>query len=353
MSGRVAIVGGGLAGLACAQTLQERGVEVVVFDKGRTPGGRLSPGRALGADLGAQYFTVRDPRFAARVRAWTERGVAQPWRARIGAIASAGAPPVETTPVARWVGVPGMGAIAETLAEGLDLRRSHRVDRVERREGKLHLAGLVGAEGTTLAPRDPHAQEPLVDLGAYDHLVVAIPPAQAQPLLESASPRLARVASEVPFEPCLAVAFVTESAALRDLPFDGLFVGREGDPDRILSWIARDGSKPQRPARETWILHAAPEWSRTHLRDPREEIERALVDALARITGIERPTTHATALRRWAFARTPHPLDAVLFDDDARIGIAGDWCAGGRVEGAVLSGIALAERLLADPTVGG
>jgi renalase len=55
-------------------------------------------------------------------------------------------------------------------------------------------------------------------------------------------------------------------------------------------------------------------------------------------------------LRRWAYARAPAPLDAdALFDDEAKVGLGGDWAAGGRVEGAFLSGIALAGRVLGLP----
>lgn len=52
-AGRVAIVGGGIAGLACAKELQALGLSPVVFDTGvHAPGGRCSS-RALTVDGGA------------------------------------------------------------------------------------------------------------------------------------------------------------------------------------------------------------------------------------------------------------------------------------------------------------
>ena len=58
---RVAIVGAGLAGLMAGRTLAEAGHEVVLLDKGRSPGGRLATRRIGEATLdhGAQFFTVR------------------------------------------------------------------------------------------------------------------------------------------------------------------------------------------------------------------------------------------------------------------------------------------------------
>jgi predicted NAD/FAD-dependent oxidoreductase len=42
----VAVVGGGIAGLAAARALQQAGVRATVFDKGRSAGGRAATRRA-------------------------------------------------------------------------------------------------------------------------------------------------------------------------------------------------------------------------------------------------------------------------------------------------------------------
>ena len=58
---RVVIVGAGLAGLMAGRTLAAAGHELVLVDKGRSPGGRLATRRigAAALDHGAQFFTVR------------------------------------------------------------------------------------------------------------------------------------------------------------------------------------------------------------------------------------------------------------------------------------------------------
>ena len=52
----IAVVGAGIAGLACATTLQQAGVQVSVFDKSRGAGGRMSTRRtdSWQCDHGAQ-----------------------------------------------------------------------------------------------------------------------------------------------------------------------------------------------------------------------------------------------------------------------------------------------------------
>ena len=100
---------------------------------------------------------------------------------------------------------------------------------------------------------------------------------------------------------------------------------------------------------QVWVVQAAAEWSSAHFRDPPEQIERLLLDDLARVLGMGAIRARASTLQRWRFARSPSPLESPLFDDEGRIGIGGDWTAGGRVEGAFLSGVALAGRVLGLP----
>ena len=56
------------------------------------------------------------------------------------------------------------------------------------------------------------------------------------------------------------------------------------------------------------------------------------------------------ALPIW-YAFPVAPLcDGCLFDEQMRVGACGDWCMGARVEGAFLSGLAMAHRLLGETT---
>lgn len=347
--GRVAVVGAGVAGLACARTLQDHGVEVVVFDKGRVPGGRLASHRSpeLEVDVGAPYFTVRDQRFGRFLQSWIDDGVIEPWRGRICALPSGAAVPVDTPPIERFVGTPSMSAIARHLGHDVAVRTSHRVDTIERRAGCFVLAGTIGAPGVTLGPRNDASEVPQVDFGEFEALVVCLPSDQAHPLVRVVSPALADAVARVACEPCLALGLAPQGEALRELPFDGLFVGREGDPDRILAWLVRDSSKPKRRGDDSWVIHAGPKWSRAHLGDPREWIEEQLLSEFSRVLQVPRFEVRATTLRRWAFARAPSSSpSAPLFDVEAKLGVGGDWSAGGRVEGAFLAGVALAGRIL-------
>lgn len=351
---RVAVAGAGISGLACARVLVDHGVEVTVFDKGRSVGGRVGTHRIPphAFDLGAQYFTASDPRFAERARAWCAAGVCAPWVARIMETSGVGDAPRATTALERFVGLPSMSSLPRHMAAGLHVRSSVRVERILRDGDGVALSGSTAPGGVTLPPAAAHDAAAEPPLGAYDAVILCMPSRQAADLCEPMSPALAEAARAVVLEPCFAVGFVSDDdsiASLRALPFDGLFVGRHDAPAASpLSWVARDSSKPGRPPGERFVLHASAAWSRTWMEAPQAEVKEVLLAELAKLCDLPPLRPALAVVRRWAFANGLHALDlGAQFDESARIGIGGDWACGGRIEGAFLSGVALAERALA------
>ena len=140
--------------------------------------------------------------------------------------------------------------------------------------------------------------------------------------------------------PCWAVMVSFDEVL--SLGFDGAFV--HGSP---LSWVARNSSKPGREAREAWVLHGSPEWSREHLElEPPVAAEHLFEAFRVATQGIEVEPTRLEA-HRWRYALPTEPLsDPCLFDAESSVVVCGDWCGGPRVEGAFLSGCAAAEALL-------
>jgi predicted NAD/FAD-dependent oxidoreductase len=315
-------VGAGIAGLTCARRLTAAGIRVAVFDKGRRVGGRLSTRESAGwqFDHGAQFFTVTDPGFAREVEAWRTQGVVAPWNPRTVTFGSEVRPDAAAT-AQRLVGVPRMQAIAEHLAAGLDVRCGVTASRLGFSDGGWHL----------------YAEE--VDLGGFDLVVLALPAPQAARLVENTT--LALDARGVLMVPCWTVLVGYDTAPALD--FDAASVS-EGP----LSWIVREASKPGRPQRPAWVLQASPDWSMEHLDDDATAVTAALVGAFAASTGT--PADRGIAFiraHRWRFALpVTRRIDPYLFDFNLGIGLCGDWCAGARVEGAFLSGVAMAARLI-------
>jgi renalase len=325
---RVAVVGAGVAGLACARALSERGLRVRVFEREACPGGRLASRRldALSFDHGVQYFTTQDARFEPVVRAWEAAGIVARWSARTIVLIGRGQGE-EVQSVPRYVGVPNMEAVAVHMTRGLDVRLGAEVARLERRAGGWVLLDQQGTE---------------LDQGRFDSVVLAVPSAVAAGLLGQDSD-LAQRAATVAWDSCWAVMLALARPSAID--FDAAFV----NDDPILGWVARESSKPARaPLRgavESWILHAHPTWSRSYLELERSDASRWVQRAFAARVG--RPLIQAAvAAHRWRLALPVNPLaEPFLYDPQQGIGLAGDWCGGPRVEGAYLSGIALAHAI--------
>ena len=320
----VAVIGAGLSGLTCARTLVDHNVSVTVFEKSRGLGGRCATRRdgPWAFDHGAQYFTVRDARLAPFIRSWQQRGVIDVWQGAL-AVREAGVWQPAKAGVRRWVAVPGMSALGTHLGEGLDVRRDTAVAHVQREGRQWRLVADSGA-----------------DLGVFDVVLTCVPAPQAVALLSPIAPDLVQQASRAEMFPTWATMLV-----LRDRPefaFDGAFL----NDDPVLSWISRDASKPSRTSGETWVLHASRAWTLAHRDDDAPRVADAMVAAFASATGISAAPVHAVA-HRWRYA-LPDPVsaDTALYDAALGLGAGGDWCGGPRIEGALLSGLALAGRVM-------
>src|ERR671912_928200 len=114
-----------MSGLVAARRLASRGHDVVVFDKGWGPGGRLAT-RRLGAatfDHGAQFFTVRGEAFGRQVDDWVARDIVRVWHYGLSGSSSDVSDDASTTDgYPRYVARRGMSALAKDLAAGLDVR---------------------------------------------------------------------------------------------------------------------------------------------------------------------------------------------------------------------------------------
>lgn len=305
---RIAVIGANIAGLSCADALVGRGHEVALFDKGRGPGGRTSTRRVeagrrtLRFDHGAQYFTARDPAFAAQVARWERDGVAARWR-QAGADA--------------WVGTPGMNAPVKAMTAAHAVAWAVWVDALERDGDRWRLRG---------------APEPK----RFDAVVVATPAEQATPLLRSAGAEFAELAAQTRSAPCWTalVGFAEPIATERR-------VIRDAGP---IGWAAHDGAKPGRDGAATWVVQASPEWSTEHLEDTPEKVGPELLRLLEAELGMPLHEPIHLSAHRWRYARSGGAGGpGALWDAALRVGACGDWLLAPRVEAGWLSGRQLAD----------
>lgn len=336
-----AVIGAGVAGVACARTLAQAGHRVTVFEKADEAGGRTTTVDSPfgNFDAGAQYFTIRDPRFARAID--TVPGVCKRWSASsvcvldaTGRVAAAGLAGGE----AHWVASPGMQSLVSTWAEPLrrsgDLVLQTRVMRIERdavHDGQWQL-------------RTAGADEAQRVFAGFDAVLLAMPSVPAQALLASSSldSRLADALATVAIAPCWTLLLAYPQAVRPGLTTLGPQWNAARSTHHRIAWLARESSKPGRNLVERWTVQASPAWSAEHLEDDEARVKAKLLKAFSEITGIRAEPSYVET-RRWRYAQTIHPLGrSHLWDAGAGIGACGDWCLGHRMEDAFVSGLELA-----------
>lgn len=309
----VVVVGAGIAGVACATELARAGIPVRLRERARVTGGRMASKRFDGrpADLGAAYFTVDDPDFAAVVDRWRAAGLAREWTDTLAAYGPGGREQV-TGPM-RWAAPRGLRSLVEHLAGDLPVTHNRLVMTVE--------------------------PGPRADGAEAEAVVLAMPGPQAALLLD---PALAEATQAVAAQRwSSALTGVLHFPARRWADFRGAFV----NDHPVLSLVCDDGDRRGDGA-PVLVAHTTAGFAARHLLQPtaaREAIEQAVRDLL----GLPEPAL-STHVHRWTYA-TPaaHAGDATFHLDDDGIGLAGDAFGRPRVQTAWRSGRDLGRALAA------
>ncbi len=334
----VAVVGAGLAGLTCAQRLAQAGCAVRLFEKSRGVGGRMATRRLQWQDDAGQAHTARmdhgTPSFSARSAAFgrfvaeaAEAGLLAPWSPHV---APGSFEPLDDRN--GWVATPDMPALCRHLALAATWAPHERVTALHRKPSGWE---VLGDDGVLLGE-------------GFQRVVVAIPPAQAAPLLQPHRSDWAELARRWPMRPCWTLMAVVDQGA--GGPSWHLALPTRGP----LASIIRNDAKPGRGTGSllaSWVVHATASWSQTQLDAPPQGVEAQLKAATAEWLGQPLAWRHS-AVHRWLYASALRaeaaPSSRFWLDPAIGLGVCGDFLGGAGVEGAWTSGRALADALRGD-----
>lgn len=320
----IVIVGAGLSGIMAARTLTEAGKHVVLLDKGRSPGGRMATRRLAGgrADHGAQFFTVRDARFQTLVEAWLADGFVFEWSRgwSDGSLTSMrdGHP--------RYAARAGMNDLTQRLAAGLDVRTHVHVDKVRKMPGGWQIedesGGIIRAGIVILTPPVPQSLELL------RRSDVILPEALAAEL------------ASIEYIRCITVMLAVEGPVALPAP------GAIQRPHAPVAWIADNHAKGISDS-TIITMQAGAEYSAALWDEPDDVIVRDFKIHLMPFIS-DKTTIVEAQVKRWRYSAPTkvYPERCVVVDLEGSIlGLAGDAFGAPRVEGAVLSGLAVGEAL--------
>ncbi|NTF34630.1 NAD(P)/FAD-dependent oxidoreductase [Rhizobium skierniewicense] len=315
---RIGIIGAGVAGITLARSLSKI-ADVSIFEKSKGVGGRVATRRSEDAafDHGAQYFTIRDDRFRNALEAACLAGSVQTWNGDLVYLGTHRDPTQSASKTPRYVGCPSMNALPKAMSEGLNVLLNVQISAITGEPGQWYLQ--IGDERE----------------GPFDWLISTAPAPQSAALLPSR------------FEHHDALSLVKMNACftLMVRPTHGLHIpfaaARVDDP--VIDWICRNESKPDRPETPGLVVNSNPVWADTNIDRPLDVVQADMIDAIRRYIPIE---YEAAVIHRWRYANVQRPVGkAFLLDRASQLAACGDWCIGGRVEAAFLSGAGLGDAL--------
>lgn len=322
---KIAIIGAGLSGLSLARMLQER-AEVTLFEKSRGLSGRMSTRRVepYCFDHGAQYFTARTPAFQNFIQPLIEAGVVERWNARY--VKFDGEKVVERKnwidDEPRYVIVPGMNRIGQHCSQGLNIQLNTRITSLARHDAWQ----LTDEEGRRYA--------------GFDWVISTAPSPQAIALLPDTFHYHAAI-SAIEMQPCFSLMLGFEQGLALD--FDAAHV-----MNADVSWIAVNSHKPGRADPFTLVVHSSAQYASKHIDDDREQVIQHLIAETSRIIGFDiGSAANYAAVHGWRYANNASRAaqSTVFIDFQHQLAVCGDWCLGGRVEGAFTSALNLANAM--------
>lgn len=322
---KVAIIGAGLSGI-CAAFLLKNHVDITLFEKAHSVGGRMSTrcAKPYFFDHGAQYFTARTEVFQKFIRPLCDLGVIKRWDASYAKLKSneiiERRNGYEQEP--RYVGVPGMNRVCKFLAEGMNIHTNTRIVKLT----KSDTWGLTDSEGR--------------EQTGFNWVICTIPPPQTTAILPQ-SFRYYFDLKTIKMRACIALMLGFKQAF--PLKFECAHINQSS-----LRWIAINSSKPGRPSPFTLVGHSSESYAKTHMKDHSEKILQQLMSEACHLIG--QKLTHADyqEVHRWHYASALENKKKwpAFIDQDLKLAACGDWCLGARVENAFTSAYQLAQHLI-------
>jgi renalase len=326
---RVAIIGAGVSGLACARELAKSGVDVEIFERDNKVGGRCTT-RTIGDytfDTGATSIAPRGRTIGRVMLQEVDRSdlitVDKPIFVHHGLRVEAGSS--DHNRVERYCYGQGIATLPKLLEPGLNIRFNTLIDRFERSK-----------ETMTLYSLETH-------YGEFDRLVLALPAPTANALLKAS--KESRSLDFVHYRPCLSVLLGYDTPL--DTPYHALV---EPDQTHPLTWLSIESVKSPNRApsgHSALVAQLSPAHSRLHFESDEAAIVQGATEYIGRLYGNEFRSPIVSQVKRWAYSL---PENIAMFDSinppGASIFVAGDGVLGGRVEFAFETGVMVANRVL-------
>ena len=296
-----------MAGLSAANELVKNGHQVVVLDKGRGVGGRMSTRtiNEVKADHGAQYFSAKTSEFQELIKKLQSENIVAEWT-------------IPQRANVRYVGGKGMNTIPKRLAQNLNVVLNEKVILISENEIKTESGNSY----------------------SFDNLIITIPIPQIIDLLNQSKIKISTqdqaVFDSIHYDPCIAVMAVLNQST--DIVGGGIIL--ENQP---VAWIA-DNFQKGITSVPTATLHASASYSAKHFDNDLQNVAKEMLSSVNQY--ITSNNVQSFQVHRWKFSNAVKRYDKPFYQvENQNIFLGGDGFGIGNVEGAFLSGYNLGSFL--------
>ena len=332
----VLIIGTGISATALANSLAGK-ARITLIEKSRGFGGRMATRRREGFefDHGAQYFTARSAFFQQFLAQPLERGTVAEWQPRLTTL-EVGHPPYKREWFEpHYVATPSMNSLCKESLKALE-------DRVEIVLGtEVGVIEKVDNGDATCRWRvfGKQLDTPKEVLGEFDWILSTAPSAQTEALFANTEFNQLERLDDAAHLPCFSLMLGLDAST--EFNFDLAMV-----KESPVALIVLNASKPQRSASQSLLIHSDNHWARANFEVDRMLIQQQLIDETCSLLDLDAASIMHTDLHGWRYAKTETAADEdFLLDGERQLAACGDWCLGGRIEDAFLSGHRLGKTL--------
>ena len=329
----IAIIGAGMAGLVCAQELTQAGYSVIVIDKSRGVGGRVATRRLFDtkADHGACYIKPRDELSQRLITLLAQKGDLEVWTDKLYVQDNSSSPIANLSLPLPYTAPEGMNVIAKFLAQGLNINRGQRVNKIIlNSQNQWHLTSETNEEFTASS------------------VIVAIPAPQAVMLLETLAENLLdnkflKKLRSVEYYPA-----ITVMAGYPDSSQQPEWKAITFKNNPVLGWIGLDSSKRKNPVQPHFVIHSSADFAEKYFESELQQVgQQILANAASDVNlqWLKNPQWMQVHRWRYAFPKTPLQQTCLTAETSSSLVCCGDWCGGNLIEAAMHSGIAAAEYI--------
>jgi len=321
MTSKIAIIGAGISGLTIATKLQEKGIHVQVFDKGKGVGGRMSSRRTDWGyiDHGTQYFGLTNPEFHDFINIYGD--ILKPWQGSFAVWKDGNFQEIISDKI-KYVPIKAMNNLCKYLGADITVKLETKICKLVRENQEW-----------TLIDDNDHRYP------GYDFVIVTAPPSQTANLLSSHTPVVQEI-KNIEMLPCYSLMIIPCDRI--KLPFDGVKIDHP-----VLGWISNNDSKPLREDKGAIVIQSNFNYAQNNLETDREEVSQVLLEATAQLFDLKFSSFKYKSLHLWRYAIPAQSQSKDYFYDQSNgLGVCGDWCSSGKVEGAFASANALANILI-------